>query len=132
MLDAINNLPKETEESAVDRSAATPAVASFGFPMWGAALPGFEAQRAMAATMMMAPFAMAQSSASAIRRGRALIKHWGEEAMHCRSLGALIDVNRRYGERAMAMAANESMRMFEQGAQLGRAAATPPSSLSLR
>lgn len=129
MLDAIDKLPKETEEAAVERREATLGVAGPWSPagLWGPAASALEAQRVMTASMMMAPFAVAQQSANAARRGRALMRHWSEEAMRCRSLGSLIEVNRQFGERAMAFGAGEFMRFFEQCTLLGRAAAAPES-----
>lgn len=130
MLDAFDRLPTDTEEAAVERLEKTRS--PVGLPgVWGAAMPALDFHRVMAASMMMAPLAFAQHSAMAMRRSRALMRHWGEEAVRCRSVGALIEVNRHFGERAMAMTAGEMMRFFEHSALMGRAAAAPDS-LKLR
>lgn len=124
MLDAVTSTTIETEDKALE-TAGTEAFKNTLKAASGVA--AMQSSAVFAASMMMAPFAMAQASALAARRGRALARVWGESAMRCRNANELIDVNRRFGERAIALGAGEIMRVMERSAWLGRAAVSPES-----
>ncbi|MEL6980152.1 MAG: hypothetical protein AAGM38_15920 [Pseudomonadota bacterium] len=129
MLDAMESLPRDTEDAAVENSQFFPAANAMAcFAPWNAAAQmGPAAQRVMAASMMMAPFAMARANMQSIRKARALAAQWGEELARTRSMDAAIDVNRRYGEKAIALGAGEMWRVLEHSVTMGRASAAPES-----
>lgn len=127
MLDAMDTLPRDTEEAAVERTGRDAMAASVAcFAPWSASGPmSWQSQRVMAASMMMAPMAMAKANMQAVRRARALAAQWGEEIVKTRSVDAMIDVNRRYGERAIALGAGEMWRLLENSVAMGRASTKP-------
>lgn len=139
MLDAIERLPTDTEDSAQARRPQDPVAGGLGaIGAWGAAPWGttpfgiggpasWESQRVLAASMMMAPFAAAQASALAMRKTRALAKNWRDAAARCKTMQELIEVNRAYGERAISLGAGEMWRLVERSTLMGRAAMAPQS-----
>lgn len=84
-----------------------------------------------AASMMMAPYAFASEAVMAARRARGLSFAWMHALSRCKSPQDVIDVNARYGERALALGFGEGMRAFERGAMMGRRAVAP-GSIALR
>lgn len=90
-----------------------------------------EAPAVAAATGFMTPFAMMAEADMFLRKSRGLAMRWGADLAKCRSPHEMIDVNARYGERAMAMGYSEMWRVLERSALWGRACAAPRS-LALR
>ncbi|MEM9726217.1 MAG: hypothetical protein AAF909_12270 [Pseudomonadota bacterium] len=148
MLDALSPVQSQgdvTETTEGDVPAGSrPTRRDFGIGAWtppawpaphaglGAALPNtvgaidparmMGRQRMLAAAAAMAPFAAMQSASVAIRRARALQKGWREAASRCKSAQELIDVNRKYGEKALSAGAGEAWRVLERSLELGRVA----------
>lgn len=124
-----NAARRANKASSVEESLAR----SGGIGVWGAApatrssADVWQQHRVMAAAAMMAPLAAAQASTLAVRKARALSKHWSEALSRCKSVDEMIDVNRSYGERAMSMSAGEMWRFVERASLIGRAAAAPKS-----
>lgn len=117
--------PAALSPAALSPAALTPA----GFS-GAASLPAFdpasimEKQRIFSAALAMTPFAAAQTASLAMRRARALQKGWREAASRCKSARDLIDVNRRYGEKAISAGATEGWRILERSLELGKVAAS--------
>ncbi len=83
------------------------------------------------ATGFFAPFAAMQEAQMLWRRSLGLSRRWAESLMKCRSAPEMIEVNAKFGEKAMAIGYSEAWRIVERSALMGRRAVAP-SSLRLR
>lgn len=86
-----------------------------------------EAPSVAMATGFFAPFAALQEAQSFWRKSAGLSRRWSEELLKCRTPTEVIDVNRRFGEKAMAVGFSEVWRVAERSALMGRRAVAPSS-----
>ena len=80
-----------------------------------------------ATTGFMTPFAMVSEASMFWRKARGLAVRWGQDAARCRSMPELIELNARFGERAMALGYSGMWRVMERSAMLARQSVAPRS-----
>ena len=86
-----------------------------------------ETPRVAFASTFFAPFAAMTEAQMFWRKSAGLMHRWNSDLAKCRSAAELIDINARYGEKAMALGYSEAWRVIERSAWLGRSAVAPES-----
>lgn len=79
------------------------------------------------ATSFFAPLAAAAETHMFWRKSFGLAKRWRDDLEKCRSAPELIEVNAKFGERALALSYSKFWRIAENSALLGRRAVAPES-----
>ena len=90
-----------------------------------------EAPSVFLAAGAFTPWAMMAEARMFWRKSLGLAHRWSSDLAKCRTASEAIEVNAKYGEKAMALGYSECWRVAERSALLGRRAVAPES-LKLR